>query len=1152
MKKTPIFLKEKMSLSSVTSEIKNKGTVIAPKYFYISSGEEYPMGTNEMYRVFIANFSDNNTATAIFNNEKGMKIIETMLTVLKCPLYIPSIDSPEYLQNISQAFDIIKLYFSNISNIGKERKIYESYSNMIPNIVKKSTSSNVKNTPLSRILMDISTSLTSSNKNVIRDVSQIISKQGTVESARAKLLSLANVGSFSDLFLSPINPSIFTELREYCSKAIGEGTKVSEDEGHNIENMKRSLLSVLGYFRNDVKMTEQYENHQREIKPSLNSNSIENVNKFLICFLQNPSLMHDLFKITDCLSKINSEYDEDISYLKTIFLENYSFDYFLFDGSYSRYIGGSKSGVSSISRIPYSFEMGENSKLTNTKSSITSFQDDTSSDEEMIISKKRSKKVKPTKTKIFGEREDGIKIDIKAIKSLMKLISESIDPFVSEKSKNKAKENFSKIIKGTFGNLKDSLELDWWQSLFLSKVSNKESFILVGDTSGGKTFISLMALRTLFTKYISDSSSKIIYLAPTSQLTILQFSNMLTAYPSYSHYFGICCKSIVDIPSTTKILFGTPCMIKRFLYQYSFPRDTPITGDSISDEIIKSLATPFINNCRNLFIDEVQTLSPTYVQNQEIEKIMECKGIEEVIRTVSFSKNRDSQVVALSATLSPSSIENLKNKISELTGIPSLSEIIYGHDDIGLKNLEDKSSFTPIMKKPLIIPIKVNNLSIESFKRDDEITYRLLDNEVIEMIVRDAMTRRVVPFTFYRESELTAIQAYKSYISYLEMKNLECEIWHSLASRYNNDLDSLGNTKMNEISQKEKWLNIILEEINRIKHTITSKTIVHRGDFDKLLSNFKNSSSIDLELEIPVLSPELYGLLVEYCNIKTGQNAFVGDIHPYYRFGSRMNNSFFSLVNSATGEDTIFKKILVAQDSDPTSNVGSIIPTIIRGIAFGVGLITSSTPLGYQLKIFEYINIKTKQSDGSFPIPIIFSNYDMSMGVNFSTMGVCILRFLLSTINASEFKQILGRPGRRGNSSDVTPVMYTYNVSNIFQLNMLEDLNFDVSSISSSFFNPNEIYDFLCKLIVKYENNRTTISDKIETNSENIISGDCFKDLGNSDVLLVRKIQLANYQIRELFDTCKNMFPKISDDVLRSIFLFLQKAEFYNLNVQIA
>lgn len=1143
-------------MASESSSIKviNKGGLLKPNYCYSSSGEEVPMGTHQMYDKFITNFSDPIRASIFFSQKDGFDMLTVILTGLKCPLFIESeTNNSNYIESIKMAFSIIQRFTSNLSNNGKTKETHKNYVNIIKKIQEKAIIPSLKGTIVSSLLIDLCNSLSTAQRSVVRDVAHIAQVQGSIESARNQISNTSVIDRISKLFLSPIDPSVFSMVREYCIQYIGEGKKVSEESGHNLDVMKNNLLLTVGLFRQNLI-------YNGKPLTSFNINNMGDINSILSLFLTQPEKARLFIKIMQKTTKFYTDIDEDIVTLNDIFVENSSFE---FTPSTS-YISGSKDRPSTIKRtitnvrkVEESTIPGKNQKSTSeSKGFFTSTNKSTDSDseEEYYTSTKKKKYINITEV----VSEDIVNIPIKAVKSVMNLLNQGLNALSSQDNKKKAMEIIKAIEEDTFGDIKADLVLDWWQNLFIEKVKNGESFVLVGDTSGGKTFISLMAVRILFNQYINETKAKFIYMAPTPQLAVLQFANILTSYPNYSNFFGICCKSIVNIPPTARILIGTPNEIKKYLTEITYHRDTIITLDNLKEKMENAIENPFVENCRTLFIDEIQTWSPTYVQGVEVEQMMECKAIEEVISCVNFDKDDKSQVIGMSATLSSESILNIKKCISELTHIEIVSDIIYAHEDIGLSDLSKKSTYVPIMKKPEILAVKIEGSCLKTFKpptmnknkvvsNGETIYEQVLDSHVAEMIVRDAESKGVLPLAFFRESELATIQMFKDYIDHLERKNLQCTIWHDLYKRYNEDVNRIGRGKMSELNQRNKWIDILSENIRLVMRDINAEPIINISRFNSykqlLESDFGSTDSINY-------SPELYGLIVEYSAFKNGLLPFAREIHPFYRFGSVVNaNNFFSLEDPIKKTDTVLKKILIAQDADPSSNTGSIIPLIMRGIEYGCGILTSSIPLGFQLEIYKFINIKSKSDDS--PIPVLFNEYGMSMGMNTSIMSVCMARPISIEIGASEFKQIGGRPGRRGNFNSKAPVIYTFNISNTYLIDRFEVLDFSVSGISSNFFLPSEVHDYLAKIIVKYENNKSTISERKVSTIDTIISGDTFKGLGGPDVLLVRKIQIAKYQVREIFNTIRNLNPTIASTVLSSMFNYLQRAEFYSLNVQI-
>lgn len=738
--------------------------------------------------------------------------------------------------------------------------------------------------------------------------------------------------------------------------------------------------------------------------------------------------------------------------------------------------------------------------------------------------------------------EDSLKIVIN-----LKNLSSLINILHSQRTVDIDNEFYERIISGSITKEKEGIKLDWWQKDFKMHVVKGESVILVGDTSGGKTFIAISSIRDLYMKISDSSSDRIVYIAPTSQLAILQFSNMLTMYPDDSRNFGIACKSITDIPPTWKVLFGTPTFVKRVLIN-SRVKET-VSDDKFREDIQNALSQSEVINCSTLFIDEVQTLSPKYVENQEIEYKKECKNIEDILYCCRRKVDGDfiqGQVVCISATLSNDSIVNLKRKISLITKIPDIHEVKYSHNDIGLvdKSLED--TYVPIMKKPDFFYVKTTGVGFESYKVTDRVEQQVFNNENLETIIRDARDSDVFPLSIFTENELSTVQLFKNFLNYVKRKCSECTQWNSLYRRHSNEHDFSvykTETKTETIVKKHKEL---LEIITLNIRELTGKILSSSTRLSENENEVINRVCDLLEISSPFVSPELYGLCYEYEQLYHWNNPFTYEVHPFYRYGGSYSGDLFSLTNSA-GNKTDLCKILESQDAD-VSNERSIIPLILEGFKYGMSIITSSIPLGFQLEIFKFINIKSKLSGGRNPIPILFSEYVMSMGMNLSTMSIAILYRELINIGVCEFLQMVGRAGRRGNSNQAAPKIYTFNVANIGVVRTLEDLDFDIKALTSDFFEYSEIIDTLCNIMVKYD----TIADEISNISsiDTIINGSTFKFM-NTTSLTVRKIQLAKFQLIELYSRCRNIFPSICDSILVKVFKLLQKAEFHYINDQI-
>ena len=1109
----------------------------------------------------------------------------------------------DYLRSIANAFDKIRLFISTLSNTGRNAELYTQYSSILQKISSKISSKLVKGTPVEIHLTNMKSALNSSSREVVGDISSIIINSGSSDSARSMILNASSLGNISKNFLSPVSPEVFPEFRKYCIKYIGEGTKIVEESKRGDEEAIRSALMALSIVRSEFNMVNNRGKRSKIELIELNPNQPSNVNQVLEKCLDNPDIVKRVIKIFNVISKFYPKSSETFFELNNIFVDNSNFTYTLIDekdedGKVTsiRYFGGSKERESTIYRtivvpapaapepkkhvtkavivkVPQvktkakrnGFFKGSHSDSSSSDSSSSSSDSSDSSDSDSDAKEDDGFappasvfNINPTPVVNAQLEEEStssvtakqIKININLIKDMMRFLSENIPCSSSQVETAKARKTFDSILKGTFGETESEFVLDWWQAKYLENIREGKSFILGGDTSGGKTKVSILGTRIQMNKYLEDPTAIIVNLAPTPQLAVQQFANLLKNYPERSEIFGLSIKGINDVPPTCRVLIGTPCEVERFFYPVILQEGAKLSRENIGSTTTKSIEHPFVRRCRVLVIDEIQSLSPTYVQEQEVEHKMDCKAIENILRTISYAEHPNSQVVGLSATLSRGSIDNIKAKIVQLTGIPFLDEVIYSFDDIGLSNESKRSEHVPIMRRQVKYPIRLDGYNVTKFNPGETIVGQRLDNQVVESISRDAMSKGAIPIAFYRENELAAIEMYKSFIRYLDLKNSECRKWHSLKKDYDRESD-IHKSKMLEHQKVEDWLSRITVSINETIHDVNSTTVVY-GNFQELISFYDNKSGQRLSSMSPILSSELYGLLYEYNSIALLKGGFSSDIHPYYKFGNNYTSEeFFALRSNDTKTETTLNKILIAQDADPTDNTGGIIPLLLKGIKYGIGLVTSSIPLGFQLEIFRYINVKSKIVGSSNPLQILFCEYGMTAGVNFNTMSGCIVRPTLQSISPSEFKQTNGRSGRRGVASTIEPITYTFNISNVYEVDDLEVLSFDLSGIRSTFFASNEIYEYLTNMVVKVLRNQDTILGKDNNGVDSIIFGDAFKNLGGTEVLAVRKIQLAKYQTKEMYDLCKNMFPSISDNEIRKLYNFLQKCEFYNLNVHI-
>jgi hypothetical protein len=1069
-------------------------------YEFIAGDTKFRVGYLDMYKKFNKIFDSN--ADKFFLDDNGFYFLKCILEDIKCIIYYEAENkSGEYQGEINKFFGLIvnfMMYLRSHSSSDLRQKYF--FFDINSKMEKMGDCEIITNSFKSIIrIISMSESISFTNINDL----YATSNEESIEKTKLSLIANMNQKDIQDDLLSPINSSVFSKLKKYCINYIGEGTKEELIGSNNIvlKNAGAALMFLKTLFTFSQISTERNTSKMKsraDEELSFNSNKKSNVNKVLfVLFVQKPILFSYFFKIFKKLeNSVDEQTKKNILELSKFFNEE---------------------------NLPYTCEFVETDKYLG--GSISS------------------------NSSIFNRNGENVKVNFVLIKSFMDLMNEEFDPTNGDRF-------FSQIQNDEFNEIKSDFTPDWWQKLFLEKTYDGESLLLVGDTSGGKTVFSILAVIKILRKYVNEKCY-IVYLTPTDQLAVQTFSNIIKKFPENTHQIGICSESIVDIPLECKILIGTPREVRDYLFKPKFKRDQEeLTIENISGEVEKCINSSKSREIKILIIDEIQTYSPTYAQNQSVEQKMTCKAIEEVMSAVSYSVDNQSQIIGLSATLSDESIRILKNKISDITGITEISEIKYGFNDIGLKNIKDRDTHIPIMKRQQKFPIKLSNQMIEKYDDSDTIVEHKLDSNALEKIIRYASSREVLPFAFYRESELKTISMFQSFIAYLETKNASCYEWNEIGKNYNRSLESSGAGKI--VENRELWLGAIKEKINSISTSsvYAEDNSVIKDDFKDIFETYNRIvSSVPsdiLRFDSVILSPELYGLIYEYINIYRGNLGFTYDIHPYYRFGNNQNIGEYFSITDSSGVDTVFKQLLVAQNADPTKNTGSIIPLILRGIHYGVGLITSTIPLGFQLEIFKFINISSKKVGKSSPIPILFCEYGMSMGVNFSTIGGCICREKLEEISSSEYKQINGRFGRRGaeGTGIIQPITFTFNISNVYNLNELESLTFNLGDIKSDFFSSDILVQHLCKIIMKYNLKKDEVLNESLNNCDEFILGDSFINIGDLNTLLVRRAHLSRYQIRELFDKCRCLFPSISNNILKTIYYYLQRCEFYSLNIQ--
>jgi len=680
----------------------------------------------------------------------------------------------------------------------------------------------------------------------------------------------------------------------------------------------------------------------------------------------------------------------------------------------------------------------------------------------------------------------------------------------------KNKEAFESIMQTE----KNKIKLYYWQQEMLDLVSTNASVILAGVTSGGKTFIAriITAKRVSQMLQSGNYNDKLIFCAPTIQLATQVYADMYVSFPTFNDKFSIITNGFTKINPNTLVYIGTAKELNDFFTEHnkkSLVNNKFTQKEKLEHYVSENIMPPF----HTLIIDEIHTLSPNYNESSNNKYI--SKNIEDLIGTLN---TENSQIIGLSASLTDNSIQNLISKIKEKSNINTIHTIRYSFSDIGryVKPLEsEKESLSKLTFTQEIYPIKFKNSILSKATNEQDLELIELNGELFEKLLWKIKDDNINPCAIFFKSEIETISNLKKFIDYME-RRVKGTTWFSLFTNYKNNKGSID---MNNL------FLTIKNEIKRVASIINNNSPpISEKYFTPLLEiyNMKNEKLLNINYSI-----DLYGLLYEYVQHETKKPFFVSPVHPLYNFGSS-NNETEDFEFFKNGVITDFGKILQSQNVDIVKQ-NSLRDLIIDAAKYGIGLITSFVPFGFQVGITSMLK-KNKN------IGVIFCDYGMSMGVDLPFSSIVDIYSEMTPELRNVFEQKSGRSGR--NSGDGKPkksIVYTVNVSNIFNMNSLPDLDFNLSEFHSNFYNSTNIISCLLEIIKVFYNNKNNILKYDSTVIQQFYYNLMFPGVENLSTSS-EKIILMKEQVRELYEICKIAANLIVVEYLDPLYHFFQKA----------
>lgn len=737
--------------------------------------------------------------------------------------------------------------------------------------------------------------------------------------------------------------------------------------------------------------------------------------------------------------------------------------------------------------------------------------------------------------------------NIEVIKDILpSFFSFTSDNFIGTnygQKQNEYRLSFTEVLKYGTSNF----NLYWWQEKAVEKAVLGKSFVLSGPTSGGKTYCSMLIMAKLLIDFQNTTESKtIVYSAPTDELACQTYANMLS-FEGIQNRLGLLSSSASIVSDNTSIFIGTPKEIKDFFDQKN-QAALRKTYETVEDKFRAYMSDRKYRNIDIFICDEIHTLSNQYDNTLLGQTI--CKSIDDIISNLPKS----CQVIGLSASLSENSLNNLVySLIEKLSGSNEeldedrVETIVYEYKNAFLLSENDKPlNIDGNMQVKYVVTQKDN--TIQEFNKSDQLKDKKLDqievnSELLVKMLHKCRALKVSPGGFFFDNEIEAISALKNLLVYIND--------YTFSSSW-----LLSKKIMGEVAG-EVAKNHIIE---KIKETATDPkyklAYVDKEIFSKYIEYYNKTVDRELfEMDNIFYNIELYAYLVEYYDLMrfnsytmVGENleikgkAFTRDIHPFFRFGEMKDLVFLP------EEEQKFNELLTSQVGK--ENI-SLVELISKSLKHGIGLVISSIPVSFQLRILillkqinakndEKKDISREKKDKSYDennIGFIFCDDCMSSGVDFPLRCTVSIKNKLSPIPTPKFIQRSGRSGRnQGTGNFQKGYSFLINVSNYEELNFLDELDFDNQKLVSNFYNHDNVYSAMkkmCDFIISDRIDMKIFDDFVMFPQINV------ENLNNQE-----KIPFIKKHIREMFELIKNISGDIAINKIQKFFLYFQKISY--------
>lgn len=574
--------------------------------------------------------------------------------------------------------------------------------------------------------------------------------------------------------------------------------------------------------------------------------------------------------------------------------------------------------------------------------------------------------------------------------------------------------------------------LDEWQQKTITAISNNKSCLIIGPTSGGKTYVMMHALENIINGIIKQN---VVYVSPTFHLAFQTFANSKITFPDRK--IALITAELIIIPNKSNIFIGTaPELLSYFVS----------SGNTFQVGIF----------------DEIHVASSKYFDNSTKSDLIRAKSYSRLIAKC------ENQLIAASATIGGDE-ELIKYIINQMNVCRDVGKEMLFDDILHIKyhtrtvpqneyRWVDNTSLQQLSRNPLtgveqiVYPDTKNNF-IDSpdnlFKLLVEMRKKDMTPAIIFNLSDDIAWRTYI--TLIKFLEINESRDYKMYTDIIEKMNITIDEFNEKRTTQMDSLPDLDKIKFNEnkettkISKRESSLRSIRNlRMKSIKHIIENATAsfirsVHQYNTEEnnslcdipyelltkasisRIANLLNISPPELlkiypRIHISHAHNDIMTIIYNLKELEPDQTEIINNIETnkgsYYRFGKSCGIDQLRAIREPGDNDEKWKlrknmiSLAEAQCIDP-SDIDGIIDVIMRGLEFGIAIIGSSLPIVIQNIVLD--NLRTKN------MGIIFASESMSMGINYPLRSVVIKSNSKTiTMNVGKILQMAGRCGRRG------------------------------------------------------------------------------------------------------------------------------------------